>query len=182
MVTLACCEPCAVGRRGLRRSLIIAVFMLVLPWVCLAQKDKSSWANLGLLQPGQKIQTIEIDSKRETGAFASFTDTSITLQEKSGVRTVQKQDVRTVRLLKNKHRLRNTLIGAGIGAGLGAGIGAATYRKCVSPPDAFFGCLQILGRGDQAAVFGVVGLVGGAATGALWPTSEIIYRMPNGGS
>jgi hypothetical protein len=169
-------------RRRIVRSLFITALTLAISWAASAQTNKSSWGNLAVLQPGQKIQTIGIDSKRETGAFASFTDTSITLHEKSGDRTVQKQDIRTVRLLKNEHRLRNTLIGAGVGAGLGAGIGAASYRKCVSPPDAFIGCLQVIDRGEQAAIFGVVGLVGGAVTGALFPTSEIIYRAPKGSS
>jgi hypothetical protein len=107
------------------------------------------------------------------------TDSSITLQEKSGQQTIQKRDVKSVRLMKNKHRLRNTFIGAGVGAGLGAGIGAASYRPCKPPPD-FSTCFFDISRGDQAAIFGIIGFVGGAAVGALLPMSEIIYRA--GGS
>jgi hypothetical protein len=169
-------------KNSIVRSRIVAVFMLAMPFVSAAQADKSSWANLNLLQPGQHVQMIGMDLKSQSGKFASVTDTTITLHEKSGDRTIQKQDVHIVRIMKNKHRLRNTLIGAGVGAGLGAGIGAASYRKCVSPPDAFVGCLQVIDRGEQAAIFGVVGLVAGAAAGALWPTSEIIYRVPKGRS
>ena len=156
------------------RSLIVALCTLALPFVSSAQADKSSWMNLSTLQPEQKIQVVELTSRKTTGKFSNVTDTAITLHEKSGEKTIQRQDVRTVRLMKNKHRLRNTLIGAGVGAGIGAGIGAASWRPCA--------CFFPFSRGQQAALLGVVGFVGGAATGALWPTSEIIYRVPAPGS
>jgi len=165
------------------RSLIIAACLLAIPSLSSAQADKSSWMNLRTLQPGQKIQVVELTSRKTTGKFSNVTDTAITLHEKSGEKTIQRQDVRTVRLMKNKHRLRNTLIGAGVGAGIGAGIGAASWRPCATNPNSiFFGCFFSFSRGQQAAIFGVVGFVGGAATGALWPTSEIIYRVPAPGS
>jgi|SRR3984885_1435204 hypothetical protein len=161
------------------RSLAIALCVLAMPCVSLARADKSSWTNLSVLQPGQKIEIVQRNSNRESGTFSSVTDSSITLQEKSGQQTIQKRDVKSVRLMKNKHRLRNTFIGAGVGAGLGAGIGAASYRPCKPPPD-FSTCFFDISRGDQAAIFGIIGFVGGAAVGALLPMSEIIYRA--GGS
>lgn len=162
------------------RSLVLAVCVLGMPCVSLAQAAKYSWTNLNALLPGQKIQVVEMSNKKNAGTFVSVTDAAITMQQKSGEQTIQRPDVRIVRLMKNKHRLRNTFIGAGIGAGVGAGIGAATYRPCVAPPNAFLGCLFSLTRGQQAGIFGVVGFVGGTAVGALWPTHEIIYRV--GGS
>lgn len=53
------------------------------------------------------------------GEIVSVSDTSITVQAGAGAQTIQRQDVRRVRLMKNKHRLRNTLVVAGIGAGAG---------------------------------------------------------------
>ena len=142
-----------------------------------------SWANLSELQSGQKIQLVQMNSKKDTGTFLNVTDAAITLQEKSGERTIKEQDVRIVKLLKNKHRLRNTLIGAGVGAGVGAGIGAATYSPCKPPPNSGFStCFFDITRGNQAAIFGVIGLVGGAATGALWPSRPIIYSASGSGS
>jgi hypothetical protein len=155
------------------RSVLIAVCILGMPWVSSAQAAKSSWANLNALQPGEKIQLIEISNKKSTGNFLSATDAQITLQEKSGEQTFQKQNVRLVWLMKNKHRLRNSLIGAGVGAGIGAGIGAATGGPCKVPSSCFF----YLTRPQQAAIFAVPGLAIGAAVGALWPTHEIIYRV-----
>jgi hypothetical protein len=62
-----------------------------------------------------------------------------------------------------------------VGAGLGAGISAASYRPCKPSPN-FSTCFFDISREDQAPIFGIVGLVGGAVVGAWLPTSEIIYR------
>ena len=58
--------------------------------------------------------------------------------------------------MKNKHRLRNTFIGAGVGAGAGAAIGASWNNG-------FFA------RGVAAAVYGGGYFVPGAVVGALVP-------------
>jgi hypothetical protein len=158
------------------RSVVIAVCMLGISCVSSAQVGKSSWTNLSALLSGQRIQVVEMNNKKNTGTFLSATDAAITMKEKSGEQTFQKQDVRLVWLMKNKHRLRNTFIGAGVGAGVGAGIGAATGGPCKVPSSCFF----YLTRGQQAAIFAAPGIVIGAAVGALWPTHEIIYRV--GGS
>jgi hypothetical protein len=153
-----------------------------MPCVSLAQATKSTWTNLSALQPGQKIQVVEMNSKKDSGIFSMVTKAAITLQRKSGEQTIQRQDVRIVRLMKNNHRLRHTLIGAGIGAGLGAGIGAASYHPCTPPPNSFVGCIFDLTRGQQAGVFGIIGFFSGMVTGALWPTHEIVYRVAEGRS
>ncbi len=163
------------------RSLFVALFVLAIPTVSWAQTSKSSWANLSALQPGQKIQVVHMNSRQETGRFLNVADTAITLQEKSGEQTIQKQDVRVVKLMKNKHRLRNTLIGAAVGTGVAAGIGAATYHACVPTPP-FSTCFFDITRGQQADIFAIFGFVGGAATGALWPSHTTIYRASEGGT
>lgn len=164
------------------RSLFIAACVLSIPCVSSAQAGNPSWSNLSKLSSGQKIQVVQMNSKKDTGTFLNFTDAAITLQEKSSEQTIQKQDVHIVKLMKNEHRLRNTLIGAAAGVGVGAGIGAASYRPCTTPPQsAFFGCLDV-GRGPRAAFGALVGLVGGAVTGALWPSHKIIYRLNGGAS
>jgi hypothetical protein len=159
------------------KALIIAVCLLGTPCISSAQVDKSSWTNLNALLPGQKIQVVVMSNKKSVGAFLSATDEAITLQQKSGEQTIQKQSVRFVWLMKNKHRLRNSLIGAGVGAGIGAGIGAATGGPCKMPSSCFF----YLTRPEQAAIFAVPGLAIGAAVGALWPTHEVIYRVGGAG-
>ena len=157
--------------------LIIAMCMMGIPWLSSAQTNQSSWANLNMLQPGQKIQVVEMSSKRSSGRFVGATDVAITLQARSGEQTFQKQNSRFVWLMKNKHRLRNSLVGAGVGGGIGAGIGAATGGPCKVPSSCFF----YLTRPQQAAVFAVPGIVIGAAVGALLPTHEVIYRADGAG-
>src|SRR5580704_7737208 len=140
----------------------ILACLLAMPSVVSAQ-----WENLNTLQAGQKIQVVQ-NSKKDSGTFLSVSDNEISLQGKSGAQKIQRQDVRSVNLMVNKHRLRNTLIGAGVGAGAGAGIGAAAWE-----PHGFAG-----GRGTGAAVGAVIGAAGGAVVGALWPSHETIYKAP----
>jgi hypothetical protein len=151
------------------RSLAIAMCVLAIPCASWAQSSQASWENLSTLQAGQKIQVVEMNSKKDSGTFLNASATAISLQGAAGEQTIQKQDVRSVKLMENKHRLRNTVIGAAIGAGAGAGIGEATYG-CSS------GCIGF-SRGDAAAVGAVLGLVGGAIVGALLPSHKIIYHV-----
>jgi hypothetical protein len=143
------------------RKLWILAFVLALPGVASAQ-----WDDLNRLQAGQKIQVVEVNSKKDSGTFLSVSDKTISLQGKSGQQTVQRQGVASVKLMENKHRVRNALIGAGVGAGTGAGISAAAWE-----PHGYAG-----GRGTGAAFGAVIGAVGGAVVGALWPSHETIYR------
>ena len=151
------------------RKLWILACLLGMPCVVSAQ-----WENLNALQAGQKIQVVET-SKKDSGTFLSVSDKEISLQGKSGAQTIQRQDVRSVKLMANKHRLRNALIGSAVGAGAGAGIGAAAYQPC-SPMSTF--CVAPGGRGLPTAIGAVVGAAGGAVVGALWPTHETIYKAP----
>jgi hypothetical protein len=144
------------------RKFLILVCVLGMPCVASAQ-----WENLSTLQAGRKIQVVE-NSKKVSGTFLSVSDKEISLQGKSGAQNIQRQDVRSVRLMENKHRLRNTLIGATVGAGAGAGISAAAWE-----PHGYVG-----GRGTGAAVGAVIGAVGGAVVGTLWPSHETIYKAP----
>jgi hypothetical protein len=144
------------------RNFWILACLLAMPSVVSAQ-----WDNLNILQAGQKIQVVE-SSKKDSGTFLSVSDKEISLQGKSGPQAIRRQDVRSVKLMVNEHRLRNTLIGAALGAGAGAGISAAAWE-----PQGFAG-----GRGTGAAVGAVIGAAGGAVIGALWPSHETVYEAP----
>jgi hypothetical protein len=144
------------------RKFWILACLLGMPCVVSAQ-----WGNLNTLQVGQKIQVVQT-SRKDSGTFLSVSDKEISLQAKSGAQTIQRQDVRSVKLMVNKHRVRNTLIGAAVGAGAGAGISAAAWE-----PRGYAG-----GRGTGAAIGAVIGAAGGAVVGALWPGHETIYRAP----
>jgi hypothetical protein len=152
---------------------LFLICVLAMPCASWAQSNPASWENLNTLQAGEKIQVVEINSKKVSGTFVNVSDAAISLQEKASQEMVQRQDVRSVKLRKHQHRLRNTLIGAAIGAGAGAGIGTVGHRQ---------GSLQnpngtIISPGQGAAIGAVLGLVGGAVVGALIPSHKTIYRV-----
>ena len=130
------------------RSVLIALLFLAVSAVSAAQP---TWTNLSKLKPGQKIQIVEKDAKKHSGTFLALSETAITFTEGTSERSIQKADVRSVKL-QNKRRLRNTLIGTGLGAGTGAALGAAT-----APSDSFFG------KGYAAAFVGTAGAAVGTA-------------------
>jgi hypothetical protein len=138
-----------------------------------AQTDQVSWANLSALRTGQKIQIVDINSKKHSGTLVNVSDTAISYRDTTGDQAIQKPEVRSVKLMANKHRLRNAGIGGSVGAGAGAGIGAATFHPC-SPSQ--FLCIQPAGRGAYAGIGAAVGFAGGALVGALLPSHKMIYR------
>jgi hypothetical protein len=133
---------------------------------------QAAWSRLSALHAGQKIQVVDTTSKKHTGTFISVSDTAIVYGKNTNEESIQRQDVQTIKLMENKHRLRNTLIVAAAGAGVGAGIGAAAHKGC-SPATSF--CLDIGGRAIPAAIGAVVGGVGGAVVGAVLPSHDTIY-------
>jgi hypothetical protein len=72
------------------RLLMIAVFVMGIPCVCSAQSNNLPWANLSTLQPGLKIQVVQMNSKKNSGTFVDVSDTGILLKKKSGEETIQK--------------------------------------------------------------------------------------------
>ena len=151
------------------RKILFLIWTLAIPCALFAQTDLASWANLSVLQPGHKIEVLDTTSKKHSGAFVNVSDAAITLKEGGGEKSIAKQDVRSVKLTANQHRLRNTLIGAGVGAGAGAGIVAGTWES-----GGFLG-----GKGVGAAVGAVIGGISGAVVGALLPSHSTIYRVPS---
>ncbi len=165
------------------RRILLLICSLGLTCAALAQSNAASWTTLNGLQLGQSIQVVDLRSKKHSGTFMSVSDTAISLQMASGEQSIQKQDVRTVKLMANRRRARNTLVGGAVGGAIGAGtgaiIGAATHKGCAS--QAF--CLDIIGTGGSAGLGAAFGFLGGAATGgvvgALVPahTSTVIYDV-----
>jgi hypothetical protein len=155
------------------RNLLLFFCVLALPCVSSAQSSQSSWENLNTLRPGQKIEVVETNLKKDTGTFAAVSDDAIRINESGAEQSIPRGSVMRVTLRQNKHRLRNTLIGAAIGAGAGAVIAAASYHTC-SPSQAF--CINPIGKGGVAGIGAVIGLAGGAAVGAVIPSHPTIYR------
>jgi hypothetical protein len=163
------------------RKLLFAICVFCLPCAAPAQINEASWAKLKGLTPGQNIQIVDASSKKHAGTFLSVSDTSISYNETAGQHSIDKQDVRSVRVMETHHG-HNTLVGLAVGAGAGAvtgaGIGAATYKGCTQ--QSF--CLDFISRGAQTGIGAAAGLAGGAVigavTGALVPSHTTIYRIP----
>lgn len=154
----------------------LSCLLCILAVLCIspAQGQQGSWQNLNSLRPGERIQVRAMKSEKVTGTFMNVTDAAISVQSEAGPRNIQRSDVRSVKRMKAKHRLRNTLILAGVGAGVGAGIGAAAHHSC-SSTQTF--CFDIGGRSLPAGIGAVAGFLGGAAIGALLPSHETIYSV-----
>jgi len=146
------------------QSAFALLCVLAFSGITFAQTGQSAWTNLNGLKAGQKIQVIEKNSTKHSGVFLSVSETAIIFQEGAGERSVQKSEVRTVKL-RNHRRLRNALTGTGLGAGAGAALGAAT-----APSDGFIG-----GKGFAAAFVGTAGAVVGTPIGLLIPTHNTVY-------
>jgi hypothetical protein len=107
---------------------------------------------------------LQRNTRKVSGTFLNVSEAAISVQREAGSQAIQRQDVLSVKLMKNKHRLRNALIGAGVGAGVGAVVGGTAKNDFVS-------------RGLAAAVVAGVFAVPGAVVGALVPDHSMIYKM-----
>jgi hypothetical protein len=149
------------------RKLFLLICVLGMPFASSAQSHPGSWENLSRLEAGDRIQVVEMNSQKVSGIFSSASDTAISLQGEEGQRVIPRQDIRSVKLMKNAHHLRNAVIGAAVGAGVGAGIAAGAWEN-----RGFEG-----GKGVGAAMGAALGSLAGAVVGAFAPSHETIYRM-----
>jgi hypothetical protein len=149
------------------RRISLLICLLGMSCASWAQTDKASWSNLSTLQAGQKIQVVDMNSKQHSGTFLNVSDIAIRYHDAAGDQSIPKQDVRRVKLMENKHRSRNVLVGLGVGAGAGAGIGAASWED-----RGFLG-----GRGVGALVGLAIGVLAGGVVGALLPSHSTIYSL-----
>ena len=156
------------------RRLLLLIGILAISSAARAQGKAANWQNLSMLRTGEKVQVREVNKAKITGSFMNFTDAAIAVQTEAGLQTIPGDNVRSVKWMRNKHRLRNALILGGIGAGVGAGIGAAAHHSC---PSSQTFCLDFGGRSLPAGIGAVIGLFGGATVGALLPDHETIYSV-----
>jgi hypothetical protein len=145
------------------RKILLLLCVFGLSCFSLAQ-NKTAWSSLTGLHAGQKIEIVDTQSKKHSGTFVSASDTAISYSETTGDHSIEKQDIRSVKLVEHQRRLRHTLIAAGIGAGVGAAIVAGGLKDGSKAGAAFVGA--------------VIGGVSGAAVGALLPTHSTIYKVP----
>ena len=150
------------------RTILFLIWTLGIPFTLLAQKDQTSWANLNVLQLGHKIEVLDTSSKKYSGTLVRVSDSAITFNNKAGEQDIAKQNVRRVKLMENKHRLRNTLIGAGVGAGI-----AAVGNVAAWDPHGFLSASEA----DATAGSAIFGALIGAIVGVFVPSHLTIYNI-----
>jgi hypothetical protein len=149
----------------MKRMVLTLLSLLLIPAFTFAQPTQDSWDNLQRLEPGQKVEIVDVKMKTYNGRFVSFTDEAITVHEGKREVTVQRADVVRVSVRDNSHRTRNMLLGAGIGGAIAI---AATIVPLVANSNEGNGC-GICAAGIAA------GFGGGTALGMI-PSHRTIYR------
>jgi hypothetical protein len=130
-----------------------------------AQPPPFSWENVKMLAPGTQIRVASAASKGIVGTLASVSDSELLLMQKTGPQSFPRPQIVSVSVRKERHRLRNALIGMGVGLVAGAGLSVVVSeaeRNCT------FLC-GLVGPAD-AVLGGAAGLVGGGLLGAFWPS------------
>jgi hypothetical protein len=157
----------------LRRGLFLVSIAFGTP-LSAQHPNESSWQNLKQLQPGQKVEVIDLNLKTFQGTFVDASETAISLAGDKGHLVVQYDDVLRVGSHGGRRR-SNALKGAMIGALAGLAVGAwVDYRDDVDSTDPGSNHGKI-----GASLFGA-GV--GAAIGVAFPGYQTIYRAKSAGA
>ena len=148
----------------MKRLLWGLLILVLVPLPSSAQTARDSWDNLKQLQPGQRIEVVDMKLKSLKGTFVSFSEEAISLRVKESEVAVPRPDVLRVSLRENSKRTRNLLIGLGIGAAGGLATGLGIMEREPGYAGAVAG---------TTVLFAVVG----AGLGAAFPGYQTIYRV-----
>ena len=153
---------------AMKRLLWGMLILVLVPLPSSAQTARDSWDNLKQLQPGQRIEVVDMNLKSVVGALVNVSEEGISLraQKAADLVTVERAKVYRVTSRESSKRLRNALIGAAIvgglvaiPAGLKAGISSNEGNSCGA-------CVAVIAAGAGA----------GAGLGAAVPGYPTIYR------
>ena len=150
------------------RPFLILLILLGLPAAVCAQKPQE-WSNLNRLKAGQGIEVIETNMKSHSGRFVTFTEESLSFQEKGSDVSIKRDDIVRVSTGSGPRRGEHAVIGLVVGGAIGAGIGAAAGSD--------HGFLGGSSRGIAALVGIAIGAPDGALVGAALPAHATIYRV-----
>lgn len=141
-----------------------ALLAAILPLQPCLAADPQDWGGLSQIGKGEKVQIVKRDLKTVNGRFESFSQDAVVVNRKGSSIAVPRLDVHRVTISGRSKRLRNLVIGAAAGAGTGLLIGQIITRE----------------RHDDwqtiAYFCTVVGLGGGTAIGAAFPSHPTVYR------
>ena len=153
----------------MQRLLWGMLILVLVPLPSSAQTARDSWDNLKQLQPGQRIEVVDMNLKSVVGALVNVSEEGISLraQKAADLVTVERAKVYRVTSRESSKRLRNALIGAAIGGGLMAIPAGISAVICSNEGGICAGTI---------AGFIAVGAGAGAGLGAAVPGYQTIYR------
>ncbi len=156
----------------MRRIALAFVVLSLIASAGLAKGTEDCWDNLKTLQPGQKIEVVEVALRSHQGNFVSFSNGDITLRRAGGVEqvVVERNYVMRVPVSDGSKRTRNLLIFAELGAAAGIGGGLLIDE----------GVRHMSGGGDYVytPLLGAAGAALGAWAGSR-PAHRTVYRAPD---
>jgi len=127
----------------------------------------AEWDSVARITEGQKIEVKLRDGAELKGTFVSATAESIAIRYKSGERSVDRVNVRQVRVYDPGRRTLRGVLWTAIGAGAGAGFGFAICPGCAN-------------EGAGAKYVGpavAIGAAGGGVLGFLASPYKTIYKV-----
>lgn len=136
------------------------------------KRDLTEWTNLSVLAPGETIEVVDQkSSKKHRGTFVSFDDASISLRDDSGELSLQRQDVRSVKVRGSRlpHAAIWGIGGAAVGAAAGV-LAANAASKTYSGTDYYAGIL------GGAVIGAILGLLADAGISRIRRSYHVIYR------
>ncbi len=151
------------------KSLILALLLSGAPFLPVsAQPPQQSWENLRQLDPGERIEVVDVKMKSIRGAFVACGKHEIALSRNGREMILPRAEVASVKRLGPSHRRRNVLLGLAIGAAGGLAGGAIqgkTYHEA-GETTVFMAVWTPIGAGI------------GAAAGAVLPAKRevTVYR------
>jgi len=158
-------------KEGAMQRLLWGLFLLVLvPLPSSAQTARDSWGNLKQLQPGQRIEVVDMKLKSLKGTFVSFSEGAISLRVKESEVAVPRPDVLRVSDREHSKRLRNALLGGAIGAGIGLAAEEVGTRHA-QPISEYRGEYRAIG-----IILVPIGAGAGLGLGAAFPGYRTVYR------
>jgi len=151
-------------------ALISSLLCSLLPAVA-QTASTSDWNSLQRLAGDTKVAVKLKTGKTIDGHFKSVSDSSVTVEAKSGAVDLKRDEIASVYEVRRTSATKSTMLGMGIGAGAGAALGAVGAAN----DDSGFDKL------DHAVTAGlaVVGAVAGSVTGYFLgrrPKRILIYQ------
>ena len=148
----------------------IQMLCAIAPWVPALVAAQTPPIPEWPLAPGSRVRILSpvLGDKPKTGSVVSSTSDTIFFRsaKQSNPTALGAPNIVKLEVAHGTHTrtMKGTLLGLTFGALGGAALAAATYKT----PKCQTFCIDVFGRGDTAALGGVLGGAAGAIVGGIW--------------